>query len=98
MAASKTGLHHFKDADGKSVYAARISTITEFKPAGAPVGSMRLFFSDLDKQVNLVGQWIRDHNPRVGGYFVVEDSVESGTSCRYMDGLEFDKRYNAVGG
>jgi len=96
MSASRTGLHHFKSADGKSVYAAKITTITEFKPAGAPAGSMRLFFEDLDKQVNLVGQWIRDNNPKVGGYFLVEDTKDKETTCRYIGDNEFVKQYKAA--
>jgi len=93
MSASRTGLHHFKGDDGKSVYAAKITTITEFKPAGAPQGSMRLFFGDLDKQVNLVGQWIRDNNPEVGGFFLVEDMEGGNTSCRYVPERSFNKQY-----
>lgn len=96
MAASRTGLHHFKDSAGASVYAAQITEITPFNRPGAPHGSKRLYFADLDKQVNVIGQWVMDHGPSVGGYFIVEDSPDMGSICRYMPEGEFVKQYTGA--
>mgnify|MGYP001593851256 CR=1 FL=1 len=83
MAASKTGLPRYVSKDGKEIFAARITKITPYDQAGSPPGSMVLHLGELDKKVNMVGQWVREHLPQVGGYFVCYDLSDGHTLCRY---------------
>lgn len=83
MAASKTRLTKYLGKDGAAVYAAKITEIVPFIMAGAPAGSATLKFGELDKKSNLIGSWIAQHQPQVGGYFVVYDMPDGQTLCRY---------------
>lgn len=83
MAASKTRLTKYLGKDGAAVYAAKITEIVPFTMAGAPAGSATLKFGELDKKSNLIGPWVAEHNPQVGGYFVVYDMPDGQTLCRY---------------
>lgn len=83
MSASKTRLTKYLGKDGDSVYAAKITEIIPFTPVGAPPGSATLKFGELDKKANLVGAWISEHQPVVGGYFVVYDKPDGQTLCRF---------------
>lgn len=83
MAASKTRLTKYRGKDGTAVYAAKITEIVPFTMPGAPAGSATLKFGELDKKSNLVGSWVAEHRPQVGGYFIVYDRNDGQTFCRY---------------
>lgn len=93
MAASKTRLTKYLGKDGAAVYAAKITEIVPFNIAGAPPGSLTLKFGEMDKKSNLVGSWVAEHRPQVGGYFVVYDLPDGQTMCRYESAAELAQRY-----
>jgi len=96
MSAAKTGLLHYKDALGKSVYAAKIAAIEDYKPVGAPHGSKRLHFAEPKKQSNLIGDWVLQHKPEIGGYFVAFDNSEGQTVCSHIQEKAFNDKYTRV--
>lgn len=93
MSASKTRLTKYLGKDGAAVYAAKITEIVPFKMAGAPAGSATLKFGELDKKSNLIGPWIEEHQPQVGGFFVVYDMPDGQTLCRYESAAAIEKNY-----
>lgn len=93
MAASKTRLTKHRDKGGAAVYAAKITEIVPFTQAGAPGGSMTLKFGELGKKSNLIGSWIAEQNPKVGGYFVVYDLPDGQTLCRYETAASVAQNY-----
>lgn len=93
MSASKTRLTKYLGKDGAAVYAAKITEILPFTPVGAPRGSATLKFGELDKKANLIGSWIAEQNPRVGGYFVVYDLPDGQTLCRFESAESVSQNY-----
>lgn len=94
MAASKTGLSKFNGNDGSVIYAAKITEITPFSIPGAPPGSATLKFGELgSKKANLVGQWVMEHSPEVGGYFVCYDLTDGQTLCRYESAQSIAQKF-----
>lgn len=93
MAASKTRLTKYLGKDGAAVYAAKITGMEPFIQVGAPAGSMTLKFGELKKQSHLIGPWIAEQNPSVGGYFVVYDLPDGQTLCRYESAERIDQNY-----
>lgn len=93
MAASKTRLTKYLGHDGAAVYAAKITEIIPFTAAGAPPDSATLKFGELDKQAHLVGSWIAEQQPKVGGYFVAYDMPDGQTLCRYETADALAQRY-----
>lgn len=90
MAASKTRLTKYLGKDGAAVYAAKITEIVPFAP---PVGARTLKFGELGKQSHLIPQWVADHGPQVGGYFVVYDASEGQTLARYESAASMESNY-----
>lgn len=96
MAASNTRLTKYLGKEGAAVYVAKITEIVPFTQAGAPPGSKTLMFGELDKRSNLIGQWISEHDPKVGGYFVVYDLPDGQTMCRYESPEKMAQNYTRV--
>lgn len=90
MAASKARLTKYIGADGSAVYAAKI---TEIVPFEAVPGALTLQFGDLDKRANLVPEWIAQHKPKVGGYFLVFDRADGQTLCRFESDVAMERDY-----
>lgn len=93
MAASKTRLTKYLGKDGAEVYAAKITEIVPFTMVGAPAGSATLKFGELDKKSNLIGPWMAEHLPQVGGYFVVYDLPDGQSMCRHESAQSIEKNY-----
>jgi hypothetical protein len=89
VGAAKTRLTKYLGKDGAAVYAAKITEILPFSP---PVGARTLIFGELKKRSNLVPQWVADHGPQVGGYFVVYDA-DGQTLCRYEPASSIENNY-----
>ena len=95
MAASKTGLPRYVSKDGKEIFAARITKMTPYDQVGAPAGSMVLHLGEMDKKVNMIGVWVNEHLPKVGGYFVCYDLRDGHTMCRYESADVINRDYSA---
>lgn len=78
------------------MYAAKITEIVPFTMPGAPAGSATLKFGELDKKSNLVGSWVAEHLPQVGGYFVVYDMNDGQTMCRHETAASMAQNYVAA--
>jgi hypothetical protein len=65
MPTHKTGLPLYTEGAG----AAQISQITALNVPNIP-GCVKLKFSDCDKEANVLGYWVSQNSPQVGGYFV----------------------------
>jgi len=94
MGAYKTGLTHYK-YNGKDVYAAKITDITKMiiTPITDP-GARKLVFGELGGKVcNLVGVWMEEHKPKVGGYFITEDTNDGVGKAYYVSSEIFDRDY-----
>lgn len=96
MAASKTRLTKYIDRDGAAIYAAKITAITPFSQPGAPLGSMTLMFGELDKKSHLIGSWVAEQNPQVGGYFVCYDTPDGKTMCRHETASSIAQNYTVA--
>lgn len=97
MSASNTRLHKYVGKDGAEIYAAKITAIEPFNMPGAPAGSMTLFFGELgQKRSNLIGPWVAQHSPKVGGYFVCYD-VDGQTLARYEPAERIAASYSRAG-
>ena len=93
MAKTKAGLPQFDAADGTHVFAAQIEAMEPFNARGAPQGSTVLWFAGRAKKANLIGDWVREHNPTVGGYFAIDVSADGQTTCRHIPQVEFESTY-----
>lgn len=94
MGAVSTGLTKYTDRNGAVIFAAKITEITPFTPSGAPPGSATLKFGEFgSKKANLIGSWIAQHNPEVGGYFVCYDLTDGQTLCRYESASHIAQNY-----
>ena len=99
MSARGTKLQEYKNAAGASVFAAQITAIEDFNEPHAPVGSRTLFFTKLggrQSRSHLIGSWIREYQPEVGGYFIIEDESNNTMSCRYMGAAAFEEAFKPV--
>ncbi len=95
MAASKTGLTRYVSKDGKEIFAAKITKMTPYDQVGAPPGSTTMHLGELDKKVNMIGPWMHEHLPQVGGYFVCYDILDGHTLCRYETAAVIELDYTA---
>jgi hypothetical protein len=86
MSQHKSGLPAYAEGAG----AARISEIIPLNVPGIP-GCAKLKFSDCDKDANVLGWWMAQSSPQVGGYFVA--FAEGGAG--YMTAESFAKRFGA---
>lgn len=93
MSAASTRLNKFSGQDGKVVYAAKIRAIEDFNMAGAPQGSKILHFEDPRRQSNLVGEWVAQNRPAVGGYFIVFDNSSGQSVASYIPAETFESQY-----
>lgn len=93
MAASKTKLTKYIGKDGAAIFAAKITEMVPFTQVGAPPGSATLKFGELGKRSNLIGAWVAQNNPQVGGYFVVYDTPEGQTLCRFESAERVAQEY-----
>lgn len=91
MAASKTRLTKYLGKNGTEIFAAKI---TEIRPFAPPEGARTLIFGELNRRSNLIPQWVADHGPQVGGYFVVYDASDGQTLCRYEPASNIEKNYS----
>ena len=90
MGAARTGLPHYTNEQGGSLYAARIASIEPFK--FGPPHSVKVRFSEFKKEMNLIGSWVDQNRPSVGGYIVVKDSQDGDTACYFEDAKVFEKK------
>lgn len=86
MATHKSGLPAYTEGAG----AGRISEIVPLNVPNIP-GCARLLFSDCDKEANVLGWWMEQNSPQVGGYFVA--MAEGGAG--FMRAEDFAKRFGA---
>lgn len=91
MSASRTGLTKYIGHDGSKIFASEITAIVPYVPVGAPPGSMTLKLGV--KKANLVGSWISQHQPQVGGFFVCYDLPDGQTLCRYESATNMAQKY-----
>lgn len=95
MGAAKTGLPKYVGHDGSTIFASEITEIVPYLPMGAPPGSATLKFGHLGgKKANLVGSWISQHQPKVGGYFVCYDLPDGQTLCRYESAANMAQNFS----
>lgn len=95
MTASKTRMPHYTK-DGVDYYASQITDIqpyTKVANINAPdiIGSQILYL-DNGKQSPMLGKWIRENNPEIGGYMVVWDTPK-GNACEYKSKNEFESNF-----
>jgi hypothetical protein len=94
MSAAKTRFPAYMKG-GEKVYAAKITSIEPFARHWLPPelsGSMRVTFGDIDRHANIVPSWLNQHNPQVGGFFVVRDGP-NGTVAEYVAPEQFAQSY-----
>lgn len=70
--------------------AARIAEIIPMNVPGIP-GCVKLKFSDCEKEANVLGYWVAQNSPEVGGYFVAFATGGAG----FMRAPDFEKRFGA---
>jgi len=94
VAASKTGLPHYKNKEGKNVFVAKITAITPVphQPITEP-NAKRLVFGELNKVSDMIGEWIEEQKPEVGGYFVVSDKNTGESQVHHVKPDDFEKDY-----
>jgi hypothetical protein len=82
MAAYKTGLQEYRVVGSdKSTFGDRIVKMTPITLRGAPQGSMTLSLQG-GKVAHLRGEWMGEHNPQIGDYFMVEDGRDGKSEAR----------------
>ena len=98
MSASKTRLTKYGSADGRIVYAARITKIEPFDEPGVPPGCLILHFnkSTGPSRSNLTAAWVAANKPEVGGYFVIQDEANGLTSCHYENAVSFEASHKEI--
>lgn len=86
MATHRSGLPAYAEGAG----AACISEIIPLNVPNVP-GCVKLRFSDCDKETSVLGWWVAQNAPEVGGYFVAY--AEGGAA--YMRADDFVNRFGA---
>lgn len=80
--------------DNKTVEADLISKIEDFTPTPATEGAKTLIFEG-GKRAHLPNVWINLNQPKVGGYFVIDD--KDNRKCYYMSGDSFKANFIKTG-
>lgn len=96
MAAHKTRLREYKEGE-KSVFAAQITAVedapTELLVSHPGARTIHFIKPTGPSRAHMVPAWVKQHNPQVGDYFVVEDDEHGKTSCRTMNATAFNNKY-----
>ena len=95
MASYKTGLDKYIRANGQEVYASQITGITLLEhlvnhPSPDLRGSSTLNIGN--KITNVIGKYMNQHNPQVGGWFITFDNNDK-VDATYASDEDFKKNY-----
>lgn len=90
MSAAKTGFPAFV-GKGETMYAAKITDMV----TDQATGYTRISFGELDKQTVATSEWVRVHQPEIGGYMVVTNKGMQ-TYGRFMPAPEFFASYTSA--
>lgn len=97
MQACKTGLSTFTNKTGNPVYAEKITAMELLEPAQKDhPGSTTLIFGESDKQAHLIGTWMAENKPEVGGYFVVKDTDCGNGKAIFVPAEVFEREIEGV--
>ncbi len=93
MGASKTGLDEYKK-NGKSVFAVKIISIEDYPHVTGAKTIKFLRPNGNQAEANLLPAWVQEHNPQVGGYWVVDDTENGRTQAKFeADAQKFEREY-----